>query len=147
MMTDKEYLKSGGNKCPICGSDNISADGTFESDGTRAWQRVTCNLCTSDWDDVYELKGFDCPNDRRSEVQLRCNDCGATGELPEFERQFGASKCPDCNSGNLSMADECEECGVQGELQDRTNDSGSKVRVCCECADTIDAKDEKRGTL
>jgi hypothetical protein len=44
--------------CPVCGSDRIEGH-TVEVDGTSAWQPVTCRVCGSDWNEVYEAVGRD----------------------------------------------------------------------------------------
>jgi len=57
-MTEKEYIESGGTKCPICQSNNLSADGQIISDGLSAWGLVECHNCGAKWNDVYELIGI-----------------------------------------------------------------------------------------
>lgn len=47
------YLKNPG-KCPFCQSRDI--DGGFvEIDGKSAWQKVSCNNCEKEWNDIYTL--------------------------------------------------------------------------------------------
>ena len=50
----KKYIKSGGVRCPYCGSDNISG-GHMEVDCTGAWQDVHCDDCGKDWQDIYKM--------------------------------------------------------------------------------------------
>ncbi len=57
-MTDAEYVKHEGAFCPRCGSDDIEAIGGFEIEGNTVTERIMCNYCDLDWDDVYELKGY-----------------------------------------------------------------------------------------
>ena len=60
-MTDdkqKEYIKNLGNKCPSCGSSNISSCGCVGTDAGYAWQDMMCNACGAEWQDQYDLVGF-----------------------------------------------------------------------------------------
>lgn len=47
-----------GNKCPHCGSLEITVS-TTEVDGMSAWQEVSCDDCHSTWQDIYNLAGYD----------------------------------------------------------------------------------------
>ena len=49
------YVKSGGLKCPLCGSSDITGDGQVELDAGHAWQNVRCSLCGAEWIDCYDL--------------------------------------------------------------------------------------------
>lgn len=50
----REYIDHGGNKCPFCGTWDMSvSEGFFE--GGNAWQDVVCNSCGAIWVDVYSL--------------------------------------------------------------------------------------------
>ena len=49
------YVKGGGQRCPICGSDSIEGDGTVQADGAYAWQPCRCEQCGAIWDDCYNL--------------------------------------------------------------------------------------------
>ena len=51
----KNYISSGGNECPKCGSSEISPIYGFETDGTSAWRAVECDECGKRWNDVYKL--------------------------------------------------------------------------------------------
>jgi len=54
-MIDKEaYIRSGGVKCPYCGSENIEAD-VINVDGKEGWSDVYCHSCANSWRDVYTL--------------------------------------------------------------------------------------------
>lgn len=55
---EKQYLASGGNECPSCGSVHIDAD-TMQVDGTGAWQDVICGDCDFEWQDQYQLTGIE----------------------------------------------------------------------------------------
>ena len=57
---ENEYLASGGNVCPYCDSEDISA-GHIQADAGTAWSNVECNSCEETWKDVYklvEIEGF-----------------------------------------------------------------------------------------
>jgi len=49
-----KYIMSGGNECPLCGSDDIEG-GFVEIDNGGAWQPVSCNQCHAEWSDVYNM--------------------------------------------------------------------------------------------
>ena len=50
----KEYIAHP-NKCPYCGSDNITA---YNWEGENATQDVYCNVCVRGWCDCYKLVGI-----------------------------------------------------------------------------------------
>ena len=52
-----EYIRSGGVKCPYCGSEEIEG-GSIEIDEGRAVQSITCLNCDKFWDDIYSLSGI-----------------------------------------------------------------------------------------
>ena len=56
-MSDKEYVKAGGLKCPYCGSNGISSD-PIEADGPNASARVSCRTCLKEWRDEFRLSGW-----------------------------------------------------------------------------------------
>ena len=56
--TPEQYAQGGGQKCPNCGSTNISADGSLEADSRIAWQTVNCEACDHSWTDEYTLTGY-----------------------------------------------------------------------------------------
>lgn len=63
-MTDKEYVKSKGTKCPCCGSWNI--EGAFnEVDAGEATQEMRCVSCGAEWLDCYVLVGYILQRDPR----------------------------------------------------------------------------------
>ena len=49
-----QYLLSGGEHCPYCGSDNI-ASGEFNTDGDSAWRTPDCVICGRVWREVYTM--------------------------------------------------------------------------------------------
>jgi len=58
-MSNEEYIKTGGNNCPFCKSDEIESESQVQVDSTSAWQDVECKSCGRHWQDVYNLVGFD----------------------------------------------------------------------------------------
>lgn len=56
-MTDKQYTGAGGNKCPFCGSENISGN-AFNAYGGSTTQEVGCDDCGAEWLDQYILTGY-----------------------------------------------------------------------------------------
>ena len=54
----RDYVNSGGARCPFCGSDDIEA-GPLEADADSAWGPVTCTACGREWQDVYLLGAID----------------------------------------------------------------------------------------
>lgn len=56
-LSEKEYLKKGGNLCPFCGSDEITG-GPVEIDGACALQEVSCLFCGAVWWDSFLLAGY-----------------------------------------------------------------------------------------
>lgn len=59
-LTQAEYLKHLGNRCPFCASDDIHA-GSFEADGLAGWVPVVCfnEDCAAEWTDNYTLTEYD----------------------------------------------------------------------------------------
>lgn len=56
-MSPEEYVAYGGQRCPFCGSDNISG-GSFDVYQGGLAQEVGCDVCGKEWFDSYELKGW-----------------------------------------------------------------------------------------
>ena len=51
-----KYVKSEGNKCPYCGSDeNESCSLGSETNGNWHQRPVRCNECGEEWNDLYLL--------------------------------------------------------------------------------------------
>jgi len=48
------YINTASNSCPRCGSTNITG-GFVEVDDRSAWQPVSCDECSAEWQDVYHL--------------------------------------------------------------------------------------------
>lgn len=55
----EQYITSGGDGCPFCGSTGEITDGSsWDSEGGLAWQRLTC-ANDHTWTDVYRLSGIE----------------------------------------------------------------------------------------
>jgi hypothetical protein len=48
------YLATGSNTCPFCGSPHIEG-GSVDVDSGGASQEVLCQCCTEEWVDIYTL--------------------------------------------------------------------------------------------
>lgn len=57
-LTPDQYRDSGGVRCPNCGSENIEGQGV-EVDQGSCYQPCGCNDCDAEWNDVYQLLGYD----------------------------------------------------------------------------------------
>lgn len=57
MMTDAEYVATGGAKCPHCRSENITA-GDRQFEGREAWLNVACDDCGERWVEIFKLQGW-----------------------------------------------------------------------------------------
>lgn len=57
-MTEEEYLNNNAQKCPYCGSDNISANRP-EADGRYVWINISCEEinCEKSWTEEFTLSG------------------------------------------------------------------------------------------
>lgn len=42
-------------KCPICSSEDITG-GETNFDEIYCWQKVTCDMCASTWDEIYQFQ-------------------------------------------------------------------------------------------
>ncbi len=56
-MNNREYLQEEGNRCPSCGSGNISG-GNFGADCTYAWRPVTCKDCGGEWQEQFVMQSY-----------------------------------------------------------------------------------------
>lgn len=56
MKTNAEHAAGGGQNCPVCGSGNI------DNDGGQVRQLNYCMDCPAEWNDVYQLTGFELTN-------------------------------------------------------------------------------------
>ena len=63
-MTNRQYAKSGGSKCPFCRSPNVKASGAImPDDRDGATLDVDCSDCGRAWKDVYRLVGYEAEDD------------------------------------------------------------------------------------
>jgi len=53
MMSQERYIRNRGLKCPFCGGRSLEA-GKFDG----FFQRVRCDDCGNEWDDVFKLIGY-----------------------------------------------------------------------------------------
>lgn len=59
-MTDGEYARAGGAKCPFCRSPNVKANGAImPDDRDAATLEVECSDCGRAWKDAYKLVGYE----------------------------------------------------------------------------------------
>lgn len=56
-LSSDQYVAGKGNKCPSCEGKNLEGN-SVEIDGGTASQEVSCNDCSSEWLDLYELTGY-----------------------------------------------------------------------------------------
>jgi hypothetical protein len=57
LLSNAEYVKNHGQKCPQCGGAEIEG-GTVEVLGGFATQEISCGDCGASWLDNYNLIGF-----------------------------------------------------------------------------------------
>jgi len=56
MKSNREYVRDAG-ACPRCSSIDIEG-GSIDVEGDSAFQKVGCNNCELEWNDVYQLIGY-----------------------------------------------------------------------------------------
>lgn len=57
VMTESEYVKAYGNKCPVCGSKDLRGyDDMY--DGATVFAKVGCLDCDAAWTEQYDLVGY-----------------------------------------------------------------------------------------
>ncbi|MEK6832779.1 MAG: hypothetical protein AABY32_01915 [Nanoarchaeota archaeon] len=54
---EKEYLESGGNICPFCNSEDITA-GPVEFNSIQGFRDCECKTCKEAWQEHYSLSGI-----------------------------------------------------------------------------------------
>lgn len=57
-MSELEYVKKGGCRCPFCGSEDIVGQ-SVEIDAGGAIQECSCAECDKEWYDHYKLSGYE----------------------------------------------------------------------------------------
>lgn len=70
LMPTELFVKHGGARCPVCGSDDVEGD-TVQADGANAWDESRCNHCGSTWNTGYTVNCyFDVqPGERATQAQ------------------------------------------------------------------------------
>ena len=67
----REYVDSGGTRCPFCGSENIEG-GSREIDGGIVSWEVSCIDCSSYWQDLYKLFDIYTPDPTEISIYSQC---------------------------------------------------------------------------
>lgn len=57
-LTIKQYVETGGTRCPFCRGQNITGE-PVEFDAGYALQKIECNTCGRAWRDVYTLTKYE----------------------------------------------------------------------------------------
>lgn len=58
IMSDNEYVRTQGSRCPNCRSTNLGGHDTdFNAD--YVFNSVMCHHCGSSWTEIYKLQGYD----------------------------------------------------------------------------------------
>lgn len=58
-MTNRDYVKYGGGKCPVCGGDNLIYTDQPDPQGSTIFVNTACQDCDSYWTEFFELDGYD----------------------------------------------------------------------------------------
>jgi transposase-like protein len=67
-LTNEEYVKLGGKRCPHCGSIDFHGIGPIDAgDDEFAYQHMACETCNYVWYDRYQLVGFEETNKTKGE--------------------------------------------------------------------------------
>jgi len=53
MQKEQKYYDKG--RCPVCGSGNITYDGSINKDGDYIFYKAVCDNCNTKFDEYYEL--------------------------------------------------------------------------------------------
>lgn len=57
-MSERQYLRSKGLRCPFCRSTEIVGLAGLDVDAGTATQAICCNACQQFWTDIYQLVGY-----------------------------------------------------------------------------------------
>ena len=57
-LTPTEYAAKMGMVCPFCLGSSMTT-GHMQHDEQQAWMSVTCQVCGKEWNDVYQLTGYE----------------------------------------------------------------------------------------
>ena len=66
-LSEEEYVKTMGHRCPMCESPDIETQSGYGADSDYSWQPVKCNRCDAVWDDVYKLIGYSLKENNNTE--------------------------------------------------------------------------------
>lgn len=69
-VSQKEYIATGGIKCPHCGKGNIDSTDFVETDIGCAWQNAKCEDCGLEWTDEYTLTSISCVSLDGKDVEI-----------------------------------------------------------------------------
>jgi len=58
-LTPKQYVEKEGNECPFCGSDKLDLANGPDDCKTVIYIGVKCEDCGAEWNDRFELAGYD----------------------------------------------------------------------------------------
>jgi formate dehydrogenase maturation protein FdhE len=59
-LTNEEYVKLGGKRCPHCGSIDFHSVGPIDTGNDEfAYQCIACETCSCVWYNRYQLVGFE----------------------------------------------------------------------------------------
>lgn len=56
-MAETTFVHYKGNRCPVCGSDNLQAQ-DLDADGPDVWDDCTCQDCGATWKTAYAVCGY-----------------------------------------------------------------------------------------
>ena len=60
LLTSEEYVMHEGCRCPNCGKeDGVESNSRVQTDASIAWQECYCTKCGAEWNDLYDLTGYD----------------------------------------------------------------------------------------
>ena len=85
----ERYVRSGGVRCPLCGSNQIEG-GPFECEPGVVWQGIHCLVCEGDWIDVSRLVDIqnpdwpDTPSPRKKGPSRNATPAGRKKLLVDF---------------------------------------------------------------
>lgn len=71
MLTNEEYVKFKGIRCPNCRDNKVQATNYDKSGAEILLQDCQCSTCGATWVDVYTLTGYD-------NLEIKENDLSAT---------------------------------------------------------------------
>ena len=57
-LTSREYVQKRGMVCPFCDSEDITG-GSYDMEDNKVYLTVICRSCKREWEDIYELTGYE----------------------------------------------------------------------------------------